>query len=100
MARSPLTYHRLTRWLSSFIAAWLSLKLLQSKTSEAFVDVISTETADGVELRPILFAGRTMDLTLFAVTRACDVMIGQLWSLRKARKLAAGTWNDVMLLVL
>jgi hypothetical protein len=38
-------------------------------------------------------AGKTMDLTLYAVTRALDVVIGELWSKRKARRAAAGKWT-------
>ena len=90
-----LISYRLTRWLSTFIAAWFSLKLLQSKTSEAFVDVVSHETPAGIELRTTRFAGRTMDLTLFAVTRASDVVIGELWSQRKDLRKAAENWTMV-----
>ncbi|KAH8599417.1 integral membrane protein [Bisporella sp. PMI_857] len=85
---------RLTRWLSAFIAAWYSLKLLQSKKSDAFIDVVNHETPGGVERRPKEFAGRTMDLTLFAVTRAFDVIVGELWSQRKSRKTKLGTWTN------
>jgi len=87
--------HRLTRWISTFFAAYLSLKVLQSKKSEAFIDVVSYDTLNGVKLRPTHFAGRTIDLTLFAVTRAFDVIIGELWSQRKTRRVAAGTWTKV-----
>jgi hypothetical protein len=90
-----LIRHRLSRWLSTFIAAWFSLKLLQSKTSEAFVDVVSYQTVNGIERRPIRFAGRTLDLTLFAVTRAADVIVGELWSQRKVRRTIAGAWTRV-----
>jgi len=38
-------------------------------------------------------AGRTMDLTLFAVTRAIDVVVGELWSQNKARRKGAGTYT-------
>lgn len=36
-----------------------------------------------------------MDLTLFAVTRAVDVLVGELWAQRKARRIAAGRWTKV-----
>jgi hypothetical protein len=77
------------------VAAWLSLKLLQSKKSAAFVDNVSEATADGVISRPKHFAGRTMDLTLFAVMRAVDVVVGELWSQRKGRRIATGQWSMV-----
>ena len=35
-----------------------------------------------------------MDLTLFAVTRAVDVIVGEFWSQRKARRTALGKWTN------
>ena len=34
-----------------------------------------------------------MDLTLFAVVRALDVVVGELWARRKAYKLSVGRWH-------
>ncbi|CAG8959961.1 hypothetical protein HYFRA_00012678 [Hymenoscyphus fraxineus] len=85
-----LTYHRLTRWISTFIAAWFSLSLLQTKKSDAFIDYVPEETSTGIVHRPVQFAGRTMDLTLFAVTRAIDVIVGELWAQRKIKQKASG----------
>jgi hypothetical protein len=90
-----LTFCRLARWLSTFIAAWFSLKLLQSKDSDAFVDHVTVDTPTGRVERPIRWAGRTMDLSLFAVTRALDVIIGELWSHRKARRTGSGKRSTV-----
>jgi hypothetical protein len=36
-----------------------------------------------------------MDLTLFAATRALDVIIGDLWARRKARRVATNRWTKV-----
>ncbi|KAF4630394.1 hypothetical protein G7Y89_g7740 [Cudoniella acicularis] len=36
-----------------------------------------------------------MDLTLFAVTRALDVLVGELWSQRKTRRIASGQWTKI-----
>ncbi|KAH6682965.1 hypothetical protein B0J14DRAFT_574732 [Halenospora varia] len=36
-----------------------------------------------------------MDLTLFAVTRALDVFVGELWAQRKARRVASGRWTKI-----
>ena len=96
LPQHSLTLPRLTRWLSTFTAAWFSLKLLQSKTSTAFMEGPFT-TSTGIIVRPTRFAGRTMDLTLFAVTRAFDVIVGELWSQRKARRVAAGKWTKVII---
>lgn len=41
------------------------------------------------------YAGRTLDLTLFALIRALDVIVGELWSRRKARREAAGRWTPL-----
>lgn len=41
------------------------------------------------------YGGRTMDLTLFAVTRAADVLVGELWSQRRTRRKASGEWTAV-----
>lgn len=92
---SQLEKIRLTKWLSTFIAAWFSFKLLQSKKSDAFTEDVYYETANGRVLRPKHFAGRTMDLTLFAVTRALDVIVGELWTQRKVRRTTTGKWNGL-----
>jgi len=92
---SAVVQLRLAKWLSAFVAAWFSLKLLQSKKSVAFTEDVSIQTPDGRVVRPKHFAGRTMDLTLFAVTRALDVIVGELWSQRKVRKMAGGKWRRI-----
>ncbi|KAL3427187.1 integral membrane protein [Phlyctema vagabunda] len=88
---------RLTRWISTFIAAWFSLQLLQSKESDAYIDRVppNTYSSTGVAPKTVRFAGRTMDLTLFALTRALDVIVGELWSRRKARRMATNKWSQV-----
>ncbi|KAI6714153.1 integral membrane protein [Diplocarpon mali] len=89
----------LTRWTSSFVAAWFSLKLLQSKKSDAFTKDLVYETANGRVLRPTHFAGRTMDLTLFSVTRALDVLVGEYWTRRKVARVNTGKWSDAEKLI-
>ncbi|KAF7559710.1 hypothetical protein G7046_g4420 [Stylonectria norvegica] len=83
---------RLARWISAFTAAWLSLRLLQSKESVAY-----SETAAGLptDAKPqtVRFAGKTMDLTLFAATRALDVVIGDLWSRHRRRRQVSQGWT-------
>lgn len=56
-------------------------------------------TTAGVVVRPKHFAGRTLDLTLFAVMRALDVIVGELWTQRKDHRQAAGKWTKVIVLV-
>jgi hypothetical protein len=81
--------------ISAFIAGWVSVNLLQSKKSAAFEDTIPYDTLDGVRYKATRYAGRTVDLTLFAVTRAVDVVVGELWARHKARRTAAGKWSKV-----
>ncbi|OIW25855.1 hypothetical protein CONLIGDRAFT_635621 [Coniochaeta ligniaria NRRL 30616] len=83
---------RLSRWISSFIAAWFSLQILQAKTSPRFVDIkpVKSDLPPGVTSRTVRYAGRTLDLTLFAATQALDVAVGELWSRFQNRRRAAG----------
>lgn len=87
----PLARQRLARFLSAFCAAWYSLKLLQSKRSDAFTDRATVQSDDAqprrlVEGETIHYAGRTLDLTLFALARALDVLVGELWDRRHRTK--------------
>ncbi|KAI0401198.1 integral membrane protein [Xylaria palmicola] len=87
---SVVARRRLSIWISSFVAGWASLRLLQSKKTNAFAETITGE-GDGQET--VRYGGRTLDLTLFAATRAVDVMVGELWSQRRQRRVAAGRWS-------
>ncbi|KAI0009274.1 hypothetical protein F4779DRAFT_640602 [Xylariaceae sp. FL0662B] len=95
---TALTRKRLSRWLSTFIGAWLSLRLLQSRRSDAFSETVNVDSDSSQETkqRPkqvtIRYAGRTLDLTLFASIRALDVIVGELWARRRQRRVAAGQW--------
>ncbi|KLU91906.1 integral membrane protein [Magnaporthiopsis poae ATCC 64411] len=83
---------RISRWLAAFVSAWFSLQVLQSKHSPAFTDV-AAPSAEAGSAATVRWAGRTLDLTLFAATRAVDVMVGELWSQRRSRRVAAGKWT-------
>ncbi|KAI1427927.1 integral membrane protein [Xylaria sp. FL1777] len=89
---SDVARRRLSIWISSFIAGWLSLRLLQSKKTNAFATT-ETSTTDSNKQETVRYAGRTLDLTLFAATRAVDVIVGELWSQRRQRRVAAGRWS-------
>ncbi|OLN92113.1 hypothetical protein CCHL11_01520 [Colletotrichum chlorophyti] len=62
--------------------------LLQSKKSSGFTETVpvKSDTPPGAELKEIRYAGRTLDLTLFTITRALDVAVGEFWSRRRARR--------------
>ncbi|GJN74352.1 hypothetical protein PLICBS_008443 [Purpureocillium lilacinum] len=87
---------RIARWLASFFAAWLSLKLLQSK-QQAPRKNSSAPRSKPTDAAPAAsqgkLAGRTLDLTLFAATQAVDVIIGELWSRHRVRRTAARRWT-------
>lgn len=93
---------RLSRWVSTFIAAWLSLQMLQSKQSIPSSTTLATASAPRPSPEsdhpPKPQTGRTLDLTLFAATRALDVVIGELWSLRQSRPPAGTTAKTIDLL--
>lgn len=84
---------RLSRWLASFIAAWVGLRMLQTK--ESVPSKASPEDKASGDVKTRKMAGRTIDLTLFAVTRAVDVLVGELWSQRRARRQSAQKWTWV-----
>ncbi|ORY63991.1 uncharacterized protein BCR38DRAFT_343228 [Pseudomassariella vexata] len=89
--------HRLSRWIATFVAACLGLKLLQSRRSERFEETnpVKSELTPGTIHHTTRYAGRTLDLSLFAVTRALDVIVGGLWARRRGRRLASGRWTRV-----
>ncbi|KAK2018865.1 integral membrane protein [Colletotrichum eremochloae] len=89
------TRTRLARWCATFIAAWFSLQLLQSKKSSAFTEhvPVKSDVPPGAELKEVRYAGRTLDLTLFTLTRALDVIVGEFWARRRARRIADGSWS-------
>ncbi|KAH6982946.1 hypothetical protein BKA56DRAFT_631407 [Ilyonectria sp. MPI-CAGE-AT-0026] len=82
---------RLARWLSTFIAAWYGIRLLHTYESRAYTETLPVKPDSPPDARPqtIKLAGRTLDLTLFALARALDVVVGDLWARRKALRQAA-----------
>ena len=43
---------------------------------------------------PPLLAGRTMDLTLFAVTRAIETVVAEMWARHKTRRVSNNKWTS------
>lgn len=99
-------------FISTFIAAWLSLQLLNGESP--YGPIKSFQKGDTQRLATMLgeapseqieqakqphMAGRTMDLTLFASLRALDVAVGELWQRRKSRRLATQAWTKLEALV-
>lgn len=55
---------------------------------------VKSDSPPGVGPKAVKYAGRTLDLSLFAATRALDVVVGELWARHRARRRAAGTWSE------
>lgn len=103
----------MTRFVAAFAAAWFSIHLLNStrgsassrrrlETPEILVHESITEVASPIEEQsgqpqtsPLVFAGRSMDLTLLAITRALDTVIGDLWSRHRRSRIARNRWTRV-----
>lgn len=106
-----------SRLLAAFCAAWLSLQLLNkssaSKRTVRHVDSSGDRTVESsreIE-RPQIskeyathhiyapLAGKTMDLTLFAVTRAVETVIGDIWFRHKSFGTSSAAWMKFQRLV-
>ncbi|KAI0484152.1 hypothetical protein GGR56DRAFT_11459 [Xylariaceae sp. FL0804] len=94
---TAVTRRRLSRWVAAFVAAWFSLRLLQSKKTDGFSETKTVNSGSPSEAREetVRYAGRTLDLTLFALMRALDVIVGELWARRRQRRVAARQWTWV-----
>ena len=102
---------RLARFLSTFVSAWLSFRLLNRGKADRVRKVRrGSEAAEGSAMvepenesvepgrrslagQSLVLAGRTMDLTLFSASRAIDICVGELWSRYRARRMAKGRWT-------
>ena len=89
---SSITKLRLSRWLSSFISAWASLWLLQTRQTPSNLQE-NSETVNGDKPNKSRLAGRTIDLTLFTVVRAMDVIVSKVWTHYQANRKAGKTWT-------
>ena len=101
---------RLVRFFSAFLSAWLSFLLLNRKrdSSRNFnrtpnshparqdqqIVLLDTENKLDERSTPQL-AGRTLDLTLFAVTRAVDVVACIAWSRWRRQRQGRNRWTSV-----
>lgn len=101
----------MTRFLAAFAASWFSIHLLNGtratpssmrrlETPETVVHASIIEVASPLEeqseqsqIHPHVLAGRSMDLTLLAITRALDTLIGDLWSRHRRSRTANNKWT-------
>ena len=93
----------LPRFFAAFFSAWLSLGLLndeQFKAKQA-TEVAKTssverddcEITQQLALEPVPLAGSSMDMTLFAASRAAETIIHRVWLSRKKSRIANGKWT-------
>ena len=76
------------------------MQLLHSKETPAFTETVANGRNGSGDEKPrvVKIGGRTLDLTLFTVTRALDVIVGELWSRHSTRRKGAQKWTKVKLL--
>ncbi|KAI9751605.1 MAG: hypothetical protein M4579_005998 [Chaenotheca gracillima] len=102
---SSIRRKRLATFVSALLAAWTAFTLLtreqipEKDDGPNHASQLDTRTTSQ-KLKPSktqksILAGRTIDLTLFAVTRAADIVVGRLWSKRKSRRITTGKWTNV-----
>ncbi|KAJ5666704.1 hypothetical protein N7462_011113 [Penicillium macrosclerotiorum] len=105
--RASKSISRLIRFVAAFFSAWFSFQLLNKNRTPPRQDVragqLSSSDHKGPantpanpleRFRPEL-VGRTMDLTLFTVTRAVDVIACIAWSRWSRRRKTQNRWTVV-----
>lgn len=110
---NPALCVTLTRPVAAFCAAWLSLRFL-NKSQRIRISLwpsnLRRETDAGnisgynnrgqfeeekLQHAPQYSAGKTLDLTLFALTRSIETIIGDLWSRHKTSRRAKAKWTSL-----
>lgn len=105
----------ISRVISAFCAAWLSLQLLNKPVGvkgealklkidsaqeiNASNRVSQVPEKDFSRKLSIPLAGKTIDLTLFAVTRSLESIVGQLWNRHKLSRVSRGKWTKLEVLI-
>ncbi|GAM37586.1 hypothetical protein TCE0_024f07628 [Talaromyces pinophilus] len=102
---SSETFVRIVRFVATCLSGWAAFNLLNKKgeglgairNNDLDKQVKEEPLADSIqtkEYRPDL-AGRSLDLTLFAFTRATAVIISLAWSEWARRRKSNGRWSPV-----
>lgn len=105
----------ISRLISAFCAAWLSLQLLNKPFGvkgeslklkvDSAQEINATNGVSPVSEEEFLkemsipLAGKTIDLTLFAVTRSLESIVGQLWNRHKLSRVSRGKWTKLETLI-
>lgn len=103
---------RISRAAAAFFSAWFSLRLLNTIPKRSIklhrkhlecdvtAGVVPADEPEqhGVQKLatspPALLAGRTMDLTLFAVTRAVETVVADIWSRHRTSRISNKKWTS------
>ncbi|KAI9373885.1 hypothetical protein BJX61DRAFT_358744 [Aspergillus egyptiacus] len=95
---------RLVQFVTAFISAWSSFQILNRKPvalqnvlresqAEASRGAVGSQAAVGLNSHSqTQFAGRTMDLTLFTVTRALDSLVCIFWAWGQKQRKVNSRW--------
>lgn len=101
--------NKTSRFAAAFWAAWLSLGLLngthhskgpqqsmQQTNAEKLLNGKALQVNEGQDSGYVSLskAGRSLDLTIFAVTRSIETLIGYFWARRKTSRLTSGKWTS------
>lgn len=105
----------ISRLISAFCAAWLSLQLLNKpfgvkgeflklkvdsvQEINATHEVFPVYEEEFLKKMSVPLAGKTIDLTLFAVTRSLESIVGQLWNRHKLSRVSRGKWTKLETLI-
>ncbi|KAL4893078.1 integral membrane protein [Aspergillus ambiguus] len=97
---------RLIRLVAAFVSAWLSFSLLNRKpvrteavrsdshSNSDHVSAVKQHGGNTIPHEPPRLAGRTMDLTLFSLTRAVDLIACILWAQWRGWRKSRGHWTQ------
>lgn len=107
----PKLSNSICRFLAAFLSAWISMHILNRTSKSRITSFLpkshgrlhcwSTELDEisaykkihNFEQDSITSAGRTMDLTSFAVARSLEAVIGDVWSRHKTSRIAKDEWS-------
>ena len=94
------TWDVLPRFFSAFLSAWFGLGLLnRAQTEEHQVKNVAEVANDDsdAQIRPplklMVLAGSSMDLTLFAVSRAAETLVHDFWTRHRKSRQHKGKWT-------
>ncbi|KAJ3474075.1 hypothetical protein NLG97_g10003 [Lecanicillium saksenae] len=90
---------RLARWLSSFLSAWAGLWLFQTGQGLLCLEKLGADSSDSSSHQRLQFAGNTIDVTLLTVSRALDVLVGEIWARHQTSRKARGKWTKAESLI-